>query len=195
LDKFMAVTKSFPAIPKSLAASAGIFLGHDYHFDMTRTGISLYGADGPPDIGLTPALFWEANILQIRTIKAGENAGYSSLFTASSPRLLATIGAGYADGYARNLYRPDDGVIAQVSIAGYKVPLAGAVSMDLLIVDITDIPEQIREQATTAILFGADYSLSQMAHDRATITYEVMTGLGERVTRLYTGDDKNNSDI
>ena len=191
LEQFTRLARPFAHIPKSLCNSGGIFLPDAYHFDVTRPGIALYGAMPSPDMtdkGLRPALRWDADIVQIRTLEKGERAGYGGEFIANdAPTRLATIAAGYADGYDRALYQPERGIVAKVEIAGKVVPLAGRVSMDLLIADVTSLGDSEIASASKACLIGAHYSLAEMAKDRQTISYEVLTGLGDRMMRLYDG--------
>ena len=190
LEQFQNLTASFAGIPKSFSNSGGIFLPPSYHFDLTRPGIALYGAMPDPAMEnkyLKPVVSWHADIIQIRELKKGECAGYGSMFTAAGPTRLATIAAGYADGYARALYQPQSGSIARVEIAAKIVPLAGRVSMDLLIADVTSLSDAELQSADTACLLGPHYDLAEMAADRNTISYEVLTGLGDRLTRLYDG--------
>ena len=192
LEQFQILTASFAGIPKSFSNSGGIFLPPSYHFDLTRPGIALYGAMPDPAMQnkhLKPVVSWHADIVQIRDLKKGECAGYGSIFTADAPTRLATIAAGYADGYARALYQPQSGNIARIEIAGKIVPLAGRVSMDLLIADVTSLSDSELQSADKACLLGPHYGLPEMAADRDTISYEVLTGLGERLTRLYDGAD------
>ena len=190
LEQFQNLTASFASIPKSFSNSGGIFLPPSYHFDLTRPGIALYGAMPDPAMQnkhLKPVVSWYADIIQIRNLKKGECAGYGAMFTADAPTRLATIAAGYADGYARALYQPQKGRIAKVEIAGKHVPLAGRVSMDLLIADVTSLSDAELQSADKACLLGPHYGLPEMAADRDTISYEVLTGLGDRLTRLYDG--------
>jgi alanine racemase len=190
LEQFQNLTASFASIPKSFSNSGGIFLPPSYHFDLTRPGIALYGAMPDPAMQnkhLKPVVSWYADIIQIRNLKKGECAGYGAMFTADAPTRLATIAAGYADGYARALYQPQKGRIAKVEIAGKHVPLAGRVSMDLLIADVTSLSDSELQSADKACLLGPHYGLPEMAADRNTISYEVLTGLGDRLTRLYDG--------
>ena len=190
LEQFQNLTASFADIPKSFSNSGGIFLPPSYHFDLTRPGIALYGAMPDPAMQnkhLKPVVSWYADIIQIRNLKKGECAGYGAMFTADAPTRLATIAAGYADGYARALYQPQKGRIAKVEIAGKHVPLAGRVSMDLLIADVTSLSDVELQSADKACLLGPHYGLPEMAADRNTISYEVLTGLGDRLTRLYDG--------
>lgn len=188
LDAFTRLSAAFPDTPKSLSNSAGILLGNPFHFDLTRPGISVYGAMADPSAvheALRPVFRWQADILQIRTIDVGESVGYGAEFTATKRTRLATIGAGYADGYARSLYRPEAGRIAVAGIGGYAAPLAGRVSMDLSVVDVSDIPDAVLETTESAELIWDGFRLEEMAHARDTIAYEVMTGLGGRVKRQY----------
>ena len=190
LEQFTRLVQPFSYIRKSLCNSGGIFLPSAYHFDVTRPGIALYGAMPDPDMTdsrLLPTLRWDADIVQIRKLEKGERAGYGGEFIAKTPARLATIAAGYADGYDRALYQPNRGIIAKVEIAGKAVPLAGRVSMDLLIADVTSLSDSEIASASKACLIGAHYSLAEMAKDRQTISYEVLTGLGDRMARLYDG--------
>ena len=190
LEQFTQLIQPFAHIPKSLCNSGGIFLPSDYHFQLTRPGIALYGSmpdPATPDSPLHPVLSWQADIVQIRTLQTGERAGYGGEFIARTPTRLATIAAGYADGYARALYQPDRGQIATVEIAGKIVPLAGRVSMDVLIADVTSLTDAELETADHACLLGPHYSLTEMATDLDTISYEILTGLGDRPARLYDG--------
>jgi alanine racemase len=190
LEQFTQLIQPFAHIPKSLCNSGGIFLPSDYHFQLTRPGIALYGSmpdPATPDSPLRPVLSWQADIVQIRTLQTGERAGYGGEFIARTPTRLATIAAGYADGYARALYQPDRGQIATVEIAGKIVPLAGRVSMDVLIADVTSLTDAELETADHACLLGPHYSLTEMATDLDTISYEILTGLGDRPARLYDG--------
>ncbi len=190
LALFRQISTPFSNLPKSLSNTAGLFLGRQYHFDLARPGIGVYGEMPDPvqhNDYLLPVFRWEADILQIRSIGSGESAGYGAVYTAAAPRRLATIAAGYADGYARSLFRPEAGIIAKIEIAGQLAPLAGRVSMDMIIADVSDIAEARLATANTATLIGKTYSLAEMARDRGTISYEVMTGLGDRCMRLYDG--------
>lgn len=188
MEAFTALSAPVKDTPKSLSNSAGILLGEAFHFDLTRPGISLYGAMADPasrNSELQSAFTWQADILQIRTIEKGETVGYGADFTAHHRTKLATIGVGYADGYARTLYHPDQNRVATVGIGGYAAPLAGRVSMDLIVVDVSDIPEHVLDVTSCAELIWAGFTLEDMALTRQTIAYEVMTGLGGRVKRHY----------
>lgn len=171
-------------LPASLAASGGILLGRSFHFSRTRPGIALYGFPPLPEgeKGLRPVFDWHAAILQVFSITPGQTVGYGADFVAEKPMRLATIGAGYADGLARSL-----GNNARISIAGHITAPLGRISMDLTVVDVSHIPAGLLEKTQMACLIGDHYSAAEMARDRGTIAYEVMTGLGGRIQRLYDG--------
>ncbi len=188
LENFSSMAALFVDTPRSLANSAGILLAETYHFDLTRPGISLYGVMTNPAVknkNLAPVLNWQADILQIRDLNKGQSVGYGAEFTAKTAMKLATIGAGYADGYSRALYHPEHNRVALIGIAGHAAPLVGRVSMDLIVADVSKIPDPVLQEAEHADLIWSGYSLEQMAMDRQTIAYEVMTGLGGRVKRHY----------
>ena len=191
LENFSTIAALFADTPRSLANSAGILLAEKYHFDLTRPGISLYGVMTNPAEKknlLTPVLNWQADILQIRDIDKGQSVGYGAEFTAKTAMKLATIGAGYADGYARALYQPERNRTALVGIGGHAAPLVGRISMDLIVADVSKIPDSVLQKSEHADLIWSGYPLEQMALDRQTIAYEVITGLGGRAKRYY--DDR-----
>ena len=194
LEQFRAITTQISNDQKifSLANSGGIFLGAEYHFNLTRPGIALSGtAIDDRQLGaemLTPACRWVTDILQIRTIQAGESVGYGADFTAEKQMHIATLGVGYADGYPRQLSAPNDHR-ARIEIAGVMCPLIGRISMDTLVADISAIPVSQHAELTTATLVGAHYSISDMAGDCNTIGYEILTTLGARTYRQYNSTD------
>lgn len=190
LDAFNALRKLLPDTPCSLANSGGIFLGPEYHFDMTRPGIALYGMH-PSGVAvtsaesnhvkmLTPVVQWQARILQNRRAAAGEAVGYNGTHILHRSSRIATIGVGYADGYPRTL-----GGKGRVEIGGQIAPVIGRISMDTITVDITDINEDVFNSSPVATLLGPHYDLTQMAADAGTIGYEILTQLGQRPRRLY----------
>ena len=174
----------------SFANSGGIFLGDDYHFHQTRPGLALYGLT--PDESqqnLEMAIHWQADILQIRDLKKGMTVGYGASFVADKDMKVATIGVGYADGFLRRSQKS-----INLRIAGTDCPLIGRVSMDSCVVDISALPSQQVEEAKQAIIIDSAMSAYELADKTDTIIYEIMTMLGERVLRLYDGDDETNTD-
>ena len=195
LAAFTELREIFPGVPASLSNSGGTLLGGDYRFDMTRPGIALYGLH-PAGINaedvqmeeaatLTPAVIWQARILQHRTALAGDSVGYNGTHVLDRDSRIATVGVGYADGYPRSL-----GNRAQVEIAGHLAPVVGRVSMDSITVDVTSIDSDKVDAAGHVTLLGPAYGLARMAHDADTIGYEILTQLGQRPKRCFKGGQK-----
>ena len=183
LCRFKKLLRSFASLPASLANSAGAMLDNDFHFQMTRPGIALYGVHPCNNLSskLQPAFDWKARILQVRNAAMGDTVGYGGTFELKRESIIATIGVGYADGYCRHL-----GGKATVLIGGKNAPVIGRISMDSLTVDVTDL-DQISLDTDTAQLIHQDYRLEHMASDLDTIPYEIMTNLSHRVKRHYIG--------
>ena len=194
--EFLAATTAFPGVERSLANSAGSFLGPDYAFDLIRPGIALYGgrAGAPSDGKLKPVATLTAAILQVRTAKAGEAAGYGAAAKLARDTRIATVGLGYADGYPRAasgagvpLRETRPGAMAFV--AGHHVPVLGRVSMDLTLLDVTDVPADLVEPGARAEFFGANVAIDAVADAAGTIAYELLTGLGRRIFRTELRDE------
>ena len=187
LDDFNTVIQNplWADIPKSLAATGGILLGKDYHFDVTRPGIGLYGLTPNNNRiqGLTPALSLKAKVLQINTVPQGKTVGYGASVTLKRTSRLATIAGGYADGINRKLSSQ-----GQIMMGALKAPMVGRISMDVHVVDITDWPEDALKTGDWVTLLG-DNSISahDWAQDCETIAYEMLTTLGLRAKRHYAG--------
>ena len=163
-------------VPRSIAATGGVLLGEAYHFDITRPGIGLYG--GAPFTDARPVVRLSLPVIQTREVVAGEAVGYGRSWTAEAPVRIATVAAGYADGILRALSN---------RIALYHgntpCPLRGRVSMDLLTVDISHLPEV---PETLDILCPAQ-GIDVLADAAGTIGYEILTALGTRYTRRLSG--------
>lgn len=186
LAAFRAVRVLLPGIPASLANSAGILLGREYHFDLVRPGIALYGGefvDGTQP--LRPVVTLEARILQIRDVKAGESVGYGATETLPQDSRVAIVGAGYADGYHRSAGSSDEQAGARAFLHGHYAPLIGRVSMDLIAIDITGVSGVGRGDWVE--LIGPNVPLDEVARHAGTIGYELLTGLGSRYWRRYVG--------
>ncbi|MBF0178124.1 MAG: alanine racemase [Magnetococcales bacterium] len=172
----------------SLANSAGL-LGHPMtRHDWVRPGIMLYGAspfypeEGWRETGLRPVVTWRSRIIQLHAVPAGISVSYGHSFTTSRPSRLAQIPVGYGDGYNRRL-----GNRGEVLIAGRRFPVVGRVCMDLITVDVTDLPAVT--VGTSVTLLGADgagmIDIEEMATWLGTIPYEVICALGTRLPRRY----------
>lgn len=180
--RFAALAARLPAAPWSLANSGGLFLAGGYAHDLARAGIALYG--GAPQGGsanpMRAVVSLDARVIQIRSIGAGEGVGYGLSFIAETPRRLATIAVGYADGWPRAL-----GNRGAAYVGRRRVPIVGRVSMDSIILDVTDVPEQTLAEGDSVELLGPHQSIDDVAADAGTIAYEILTNLGRRYERRY----------
>ena len=163
------------AAPKSLAATGGILLGKDYHFDLTRPGIGLFG--GLPFEEAKPVVSLDIPVIQVRDIKAGESVGYGNTWTAPTPRKIATISAGYADGIIRAM-----GSNTSLYSAGIQCPVVGRISMDLIGIDVSELAAP----PTSLSLLNSTQRIDHLAGNAGTIGYELLTSFGGRYKRLYT---------
>lgn len=173
LAQFRAMVAGVDA-PLSLSATAGMLLSPDFHFDLCRPGIGLYG--GWPFEQARPVAEVSVPVIQTRELAAGETVGYGNAWTAKRPTRLATIAAGYADGIIRAA--SNRGV---VYASGTACPVVGRVSMDMLTVDITDLA-----QTPTALeLLCPEQGIDALASQAGTIGHEILTALGNRYQRRY----------
>ena len=173
-----------PDAPASLANSSGIFLGADYHFDLARPGAALYGVNptpGRPNPMRQPVQLF-AKVIQTRTLDAGIGVGYGHAFRTTGPFRAATIALGYADGWPRRAG-------ATAYFQGEKLPFAGRVSMDSIILDISSLPDGSLKAGDLVELIGVDQTIDDLAALSGTIGYEILTGLGSRFFRNYVGGD------
>src|SRR5438105_10551050 len=179
----------YRGVPSSLANSSGIFLGGTVHCDMVRPGGALYGANPTPEKKnpMRPVIGLKGRIAQVRHIKSGESVGCGAAFTAARPTRLAIVAVGYADGYARAAGAAKGKAAAQLIIAGRRCPVVGRISMDVLAVDVSDLPEGSARRGDFATLIGGDLNLEEVAAATGTINYEILTSLGRRYHRKYTG--------
>ena len=134
---------------------------------------------------MRPVVTLTVPVQQVRRIGAGESCGYGAMWTATRPTRLATLLAGYADGLPRAAGATDARPGAEVSIAGRRCPVVGRVSMDLLVADVTDVPEAEVGPGVRAELFGAGVAIEDFAARSGTIGYCLLTGLGPRHRRRY----------
>ncbi|GAA3871419.1 alanine racemase [Celeribacter arenosi] len=173
LTAFRAMTDGLP-LRRSFAATGGILLGPEYHFDLTRPGIGLYG--GLPYSDARPVVRLECPVIQIRDVAEGESVGYGNSWVAQSPSRIATIAAGYADGITRHI--SNAGTLFD---GDTPCPLVGRVSMDLITVDVTHLPHAPK----TLDLLCAHQRVDDLAEVGGTIGYEILTSLGHRYQRQY----------
>ena len=188
MERFRAVRARFPGIAGSLSNSSGIFLGREAHHDLVRPGVALYGANPTPGKAnpMLSVVMLAARVVQLREADEGATVGYSATWTAQRPTRLAVVSVGYADGFLRAASASDQKPGAEAIVAGQRCPIAGRVSMDLIAVDVTDVPSP-PERGGWVTLLGREIGVDQLAERAGTIGYEVLTSLGRRYRRIYTG--------
>ena len=188
-QRFLEATALLPQASRSLAASDGLMLGHDFHFDLVRPGYALYGgqAFGGGPTPVEPVVQVASRILQVRDVPSGETVGYSATWTARGSRRIATIAAGYADGLFRHLSASNDRPGGVAIVCGTRCPFVGRVSMDLVTLDVTDVPGAEVGRGDVAELIGPDLPIEAVGAAAGTIGYEVLTSLSRRFHRAYVG--------
>jgi len=182
LSRFRAFVKAMPGAPTSLANSSGIFLGPDYHFDLLRPGAALYGINPLPGQAnpMLQVVTLKAKVLQVRRIDALQTVGYGGAWRAVRAGRVATIALGYADGYFRTLINR-----THVQLVGRRVPVIGRISMDLSIIDVTNVPEADCQPGVLVEVLGAHMTPDDLAEHARTNAYEIMTALGRRYARIH----------
>jgi alanine racemase len=177
LERFAALKASVPAERYSLANSAGICLGADYAFDLTRPGIALYGGvpRGEAAGHIRQVAFPQAQVLQRRRVRAGDAIGYNATHVAGADMEIAVINLGYADGYLRGFSGR-----GAMTADGVRLPVVGRISMDLTAVDVTSLPDVAEGDWLTV-----DYALEQASAVSGLSQYELLTGLGSRFDRIW----------
>jgi len=190
---FAALRQRLPGIKASLANSSGIFLGADYIHDLVRPGIALYGGNpiAPQANPMLPVAHLEGTVLQLREVQAGESVGYGATWRATRQTRIAVLGAGYKDGVPRSLSSRATNGPAQAFIGGRRCPVIGRVSMDMMAVDVTGVPVDLCQRGTRAELIGRNIAIDETAEWAGTISYELLTRLGQRFTRLYSGGESH----
>jgi alanine racemase len=163
----------------SLANSAALLRYATTHADWVRPGIMLYGASPFPEIsaqqlGLRPVMTLQSEIISVRGLKAGERVGYGGLFCAESPMRIGTVACGYADGYPR--HAPTG---TPVLVEGQRTRTLGRISMDMLSVDLSALPDAISGSRVT--LWGSGLPVEEVARAAGTISYELLCALAARV--------------
>jgi alanine racemase len=184
---FEALRRKLPPAPASLANSGGTFLGPDFHYDLVRPGIALFG--GRAFVGDDNPMQWvvelKARILQVREVAEGESVGYGAAYTCDRPTRVATIACGYADGFLRAISRVDRTAGAVGFIGPHAVPIIGRVSMDLITVDVTGVPEALARRGAWVEVLGSRTTIDDLTDRAGTIGYELLTRLGRRIHRVY----------
>lgn len=168
--------------PLSLANSSGVFLGSDYHLDMVRPGIALFG--GNPEPGrpnpMAEVVHLQGRILQVQDVDSEIGVGYGATFRTEKSSRIATVSVGYADGYFRAL-----GNKAECAVNDVKVPVIGRVSMDMITIDVSRVAKEDCQPGGFVDLIGGAVPLDDVAAHAETIPYEILTALGNRYYREY----------
>jgi alanine racemase len=187
IERFRAVRALLPGIAGSLANSSGIFLGSGAHHDLVRPGVALYGANPTPGKPnpIQGVVMLQGRIVQLRDVAQGATVGYSATWTAKRPTMLAIVSVGYADGFLRAASASDGKSGGEAIVARQRCPIAGRVSMDLIAIDMTDVPRPPARGGLVTLL-GDGIGVDDLAARAGTIGYEVLTSLGRRYRRIYT---------
>lgn len=181
-QSFEALRHMLPVAPASFANSSGIFLGKPFHFDLGRPGIALYGANPTPGKRnpMQPVVRLEAKVIQTREVGDGVGIGYGYAARARLAMPLATVSLGYADGWHRN-------AAGAAWHNGARLPFAGRVSMDSIILDISALETGSLKAGDLVEFIGPNQDVDEVAELAGTIAYEILTGLGDRFERIYKG--------
>jgi alanine racemase len=189
--QFDALRALLPPAPASLFNSPATLEAAGPPYDLVRTGVALFGsnpfADRPDQT--SPVAYVSAILLQVRDLATGETVGYGATWRAGRDTRLGVIGVGYGDGFPRALGAPLSKGPAQVYIAGHFAPIVGRVSMDLMTIDLTDVPPEAVRRGARVELMGEHVTVNDVAQWAGTIPYEVLTGLGSRFARHYVPPD------
>jgi alanine racemase len=184
LAAFNALRARLPAARASIANSAAVFLGPEYRLDLARPGAAIYGLAPLESVPnqMAQVIELKGRILQVRSIDSPRTVGYGATHRVAVRSRVATVAVGYADGYLRSLSSR-----GSAFIAGVRVPVVGRVSMDLITLDVTGVPDALVHAGAHVELIGPHHSPDDLAREAGTIGYEILTGLGRRYRRVYTG--------
>lgn len=185
LAAFNEARSRLPSCPASFANSSGIFLGRDFHFDLVRPGAALYGI--APVAGLAnpmkPVVRLQARIIQTRSVEDGGHVGYGATYRAAGRRCIATVAVGYADGWLRSFSNR-----GCAWVGGVRAPIAGIVSMDTCTLDVTEVDPRHLHPGACVDLISDEQPADAVAAQAGTISYEILTSLGQRYHRNYVGN-------
>lgn len=173
---------------RHICNSAGIMEFDDHHFEMVRSGIITYGIYPSEEVkkerlDLIPALSWKSHVIHVKEVGPGIGVSYGATYVTEKPMTrIATVSAGYADGYPRALSNQ-----GCVLIHGIKAPIIGRICMDQMMVDVTDIPDVQVEDVVTLVGTDGDETITieEIANPAARFDYEMLCDISSRVTRVY----------
>lgn len=182
LGRFRSAIGRLPAAAASFANSSGIFHGTAFHFDLVRPGCALYGVNPTPGAvnPMRGTIRLDARLLQVRNVDSPMTVGYGATHRVAARGKIATIAVGYADGYLRSLSGR-----GHVFVNGVAAPVVGRVSMDLVTVDVSHLPDEAVTPGGLVELIGPNRPVDTVASEGGTIGYEILTSLGARYHRVY----------
>lgn len=188
-QRFDFLRAKLPPAPASLGNTAATFTSPQFHYDLVRPGIGLYGGRAREDQPnpMRPVVTCAARILQVRELAPGASIGYGATYRVHRPSRIATLGIGYADGFLRGLSVAEGEAGTMGYIGPYPVPIVGRVSMDFITVDVTDVPEALARRGAWVEVMGERITVDDLTDKAGTIGYELLTRLGQRVHRVYEG--------
>lgn len=189
LVEFVTIAAHYPNARKSLCNTAGICLGEDYQFDLTRPGIGLYGGFSSEGYEPLPVVHLTAPIIATYDVKEAppfaRKVGYGSEYEATPGDQIAVVSLGYADGFFRSFFET-----GFCMVGSHRCPVIGRVSMDLIAIDITNASREINAGDSVEIL-GANANIEEQAKAAGTLSYELLTAMGPRITRQYVGSNES----
>lgn len=186
---FRNVRALFRGVPASIANSSGIFLGSPALLDIVRPGAAIYGVNPTPNKTnpMKPVVGLKVRVARVRDIAFGETVGYDATWTARRPSRIAIVTMGYADGFFRSQSGSDQKPGGTLIVNGKPCPIVGRISMDLIALDITDLPAGSVKRGDFATVIGDGRDVDALGEMFGTIGYEVLTDLGHRYARIYKG--------
>jgi alanine racemase len=190
IRQFREIRSLFRGIASSLANSSGIFLDSSTYCDVVRPGVALFGGNPTPGRSnpMQPVVELKGRILQVRQVPRGASVGYGATWTAKRDSRVAVVAAGYADGIMRSPTPGEGAAKREVIVGGKRCPMIGRISMDLMAVDVTDLPANAVRRDQMITLIGEGLGIDEVAAQCGTIGYEVLTNLGRRFHRVWKVD-------
>lgn len=184
---FLSVRALFPGAGASMANSSAVFLPEKPHFDLIRPGFALYGGNPTPGRAnpMRTVVRLSARVLVLRDLSPGDSVGYDAIWTAARPSRVATIGAGYADGVPVSATAAPGKRGGDAIVGGVRCPFIGRVSMDYVVLDVTDAPRDSARRGEWVELLGETIGIEELAQRAGVIGYEILTRLGRRYARRY----------
>ncbi|MGD9542726.1 MAG: alanine racemase [Methylocystis sp.] len=189
IEAFLDARARFAETPASMANSSAVFLPQRPHFDLIRPGYALYGGNPTPyaECPVRPVARLAARIVSTRDVEPGDCVGYDGLWSARGRTRVATIGVGYADGVPVGATACTGKPSGEALVGGVRCPFIGRVSMDYVVLDVSQAPREAAQRGEWVELLGESICIEEAASRAGTIGYEILTRLGGRFSRRYVG--------